>query len=253
MEIERWREALARNIALRNKDKGLTETQLNYAVQMTIDRIVFLRIAEERGMEEYGRLLGLVGEAGLYQELKRVFLQADERYNSGLFHFRAEHGRKNPDTVTPDLQVDDKVLKDIIENLYEPKSPYAFAYIPADILGSVYERFLGKVIRLTAGGAAKVEDKPEVRKAGGVYYTPTYIVEYIVKNTVGRLVGGESPKGDWETDAEGSIQTANRGPRLRVGVVFAGGVSISAELASGLVREQRPREGVEAQGDPDAG
>jgi hypothetical protein len=41
--------------------------------------------------------------------------------------------------------------------------------IPADILGSVYERFLGKVIRLTAGGGAKVEDKPEVRKAGGVY------------------------------------------------------------------------------------
>jgi hypothetical protein len=55
-EIERWRDLLARNIANRNKDKALTESQLNYAVQMTIDRIVFLRIAEERGMEEYGRL-----------------------------------------------------------------------------------------------------------------------------------------------------------------------------------------------------
>ncbi|MCX6842535.1 MAG: Eco57I restriction-modification methylase domain-containing protein, partial [candidate division WOR-3 bacterium] len=50
---------------------------------------------------------------------------------------------------------------------------------------------LGKVIRLTAGHQAKVEEKPEVRKAGGVYYTPTYIVDYIVKNTVGKLLDGE--------------------------------------------------------------
>ncbi len=48
---------------------------------------------------------------------------------------------------------------------------------------------MGKVIRLTAGHQAKVEEKPEVRKAGGVYYTPTYIVDYIVKNTVGKLAG----------------------------------------------------------------
>ena len=36
----------------------------------------------------------------------------------------------------------------------------------ADVLGEVYEQFLGKVIRLTAGHQAKVEPKPEVRKAG---------------------------------------------------------------------------------------
>ena len=66
--------------------------------------------------------------------------------------------------------------------------------LPADILGQVYEQFLGKVIRLTEGHHAKVEDKPEVKKAGGVYYTPTYIVEYIVKNTVGKLLEGKTPK-----------------------------------------------------------
>ena len=66
--------------------------------------------------------------------------------------------------------------------------------LPADILGQVYEQFLGKVIRLTAGHQAKIEEKPEVRKAGGVYYTPTYIVDYIVKNTVGKLVEGKTPQ-----------------------------------------------------------
>jgi hypothetical protein len=62
----------------------------------------------------------------------------------------------------------------------------------ADVLGQVYEQFLGKVIRLTAGHQAKVEEKPEVRKAGGVYYAPTYIVDYIVKNAAVRAWRGGS-------------------------------------------------------------
>ena len=85
-------------------------------------------------------------------------------------------------------------LKQIIKDLYYPDSPYEFSVLPADILGQVYEQFLGKVIRLTAGHRAVVEDKPEVKKAGGVYYTPTYIVDYIVKNTVGKLLTGKTPK-----------------------------------------------------------
>ena len=56
--------------------------------------------------------------------------------------------------------------------------------VSADILGSVYERFLGKVITLTPNHHARIEEKPEVRKAGGVYYTPTYIVQYIIEQTV---------------------------------------------------------------------
>jgi adenine-specific DNA-methyltransferase len=63
-----------------------------------------------------------------------------------------------------------------------------------EILGNVYEQFLGKVILLTVGHQAKEETKPEVKKAGGVYYTPQYIVEYIVQNTVGKLVAGKAPE-----------------------------------------------------------
>ena len=86
------------------------------------------------------------------------------------------------------------MLKDIIGRLYYPNSPYEFSVLPTEILGQVYEQFLGKVIRLTSGHQAKVEEKPEVKKAGGVYYTPAYIVEYIVKHTVGALCDGKTPK-----------------------------------------------------------
>ncbi len=191
-EIENWREVLARNLALRNPD--LTQRELNYAVQRTIDRIIFLRICEDRGIETYGRLQALLSGSQTYGRLCDLLRVADDRYNSGLFHFRAERGREDPDQLTLGLTIDDRVLRDIIKGLYYPDSPYEFSVLPADILGQVYEQFLGRVIRLTTGHRAKVEDKPEVKKAGGVYYTPTYIVEYIVRNTVGKLLEGKTPK-----------------------------------------------------------
>ena len=190
-EIESWREVLARNIASLN---NLSRRQLNYAVQMTIDRIIFLRMAEDRGVEDYGRLLGLVNGNGVYERLCHLFRDADDRYNSGLFHFRHERDRnEEPDEFTTSLKIEDAVLREIIRSLYYPESPYEFSVLPLDVLGQVYEQFLGKVIRLEDGNRAIVEEKPEVRKAGGVYYTPTYIVDYIVKNTVGKLLEGKRP------------------------------------------------------------
>ncbi|MBI5351350.1 MAG: Eco57I restriction-modification methylase domain-containing protein [Chloroflexi bacterium] len=192
-EIERWRDLLAKNIALRNPSLNVRE--LNYAVQITIDRIIFLRICEDRGVERDEQLKEISAGKDVYAGLCALFKKADARYNSGLFHFKDEKEQSGvADSLTLSLNLDDKVLQDILKNLYYPESPYVFREIPSDILGQVYERFLGKVIRLTAGHQAKVEEKPEVRKAGGVYYTPTYIVEYIVQNTVGKLMEGKTPK-----------------------------------------------------------
>jgi predicted type IV restriction endonuclease len=186
-EIEGWRNELAKNIAIRNGK--LSVYDLNFAVQKTIDRILFLRICEDRGIERNEQLSGLINGSRIYPRLFELFEKADEKYNSGIFHFRREKDRpEGPDELSAKLKVDDDVLKKIIRDLYYP-CPYEFSVMPAEILGQVYEQFLGKVIRLTASHQAKVEEKPEVKKAGGVYYTPSYIVDYIVKNTVGKLLG----------------------------------------------------------------
>ena len=193
-DIEGWRDTLARNIALRNS--GLSSDDLNAAVQTTIDRVVFLRMAEDRRLEPEEQLLKLCERSGIYARFMRdVCRRADEKYNSGLFHFQKESGvSEDPDRITPKLTVDDKVFRPILQSLYFAHgSPYHFGVLPVEILGTVYERFLGKVIRLTAGHQAKVEEKPAVRKAGGVYYTPAYIVDYIVKHTVGRQIEDKSP------------------------------------------------------------
>jgi hypothetical protein len=192
-DIENWRLLLARNIALRNL--ALTQEDVNTAVQLIIDRLIFLRICEDRGIEKYETLRAISDGEAIYSHLCTLFQLADDKYNSGLFHFVEEAGRDEmPDTLTPSLTIDDTVLKNIIHRLYYPESPYEFSVIPAEILGQVYEQFLGKVIRLTAAHRADVEDKPEVRKAGGVFYTPVYIVEYIVKKTIEDKVKGKTPR-----------------------------------------------------------
>ena len=191
--IEGWRQNLADNIALRNDVLRLTHSDLNYAVQMTIDRILFLRMCEDRDLEPFEQLNKLREVKNIYGELRDIFHLADNRYNSGLFHFGDYKGRGGfADKLTPRLQIDDKVLSDIIYEMYAP-SPYDFRIMSPEILGQVYEQFLGKVIRLD-GAKAVVEEKPEVRKAGGVYYTPSYIVQYIVRETVGKMCWGKTPK-----------------------------------------------------------
>lgn len=183
--LDRWRTYLAANISWNNKN--LDEDEINFVVQQTIDRLIFLRIAEDRSVEPYGTLKHTIKQGNLYQNLYELFLKADEKYNSGLFDFKK-------DKISENVIIENKIIKTIINELYYPECPYEFSVLSVEILGSAYEQFLGKVIRITTGHRAKIEDKPEVRKAGGVYYTPQYIVEYIVNNTVGKLIKGKTPK-----------------------------------------------------------
>ncbi|HUQ96972.1 MAG TPA: N-6 DNA methylase [Chitinophagaceae bacterium] len=185
LSLDGWRMQLAQNIALRNP--GFSEDELNFAVQQTLDRIIFLRIAEDRGVEEYAGLKKLLTGEAYYQNLFQHFREADEKYNSGLFDFKR-------DKLSAGLQLDNNVLKPIISELYYPASPYEFSVLSVEILGSAYEQFLGKQITLNDRHKVVVEEKPEVRKAGGVYYTPQYIVDYIVQQTVGKLVEGKKPE-----------------------------------------------------------
>jgi type I restriction-modification system DNA methylase subunit len=182
--LDQWRTYLATSISWNNKE--LNEEEINFAVQQTIDRIIFLRIAEGREVEPYGTLQTTIKQGNYYQNLFIIFQDADDKYNSGLFNLAK-------DKISRNLTIDNKVIRSIINELYYPNSEYEFSVLSVEILGSAYEQFLGKVIRITPAHHAKIEEKPEVRKAGGVFYTPEYIVNYIVKNTVGKLIEGKTP------------------------------------------------------------
>lgn len=184
ISLDQWRTLLAETISKENKQ--LDEDELNFIVQQTLDRIIFLRICEDRSIEPYGSLQNTLKSGDYYQNLLQEFKQADDKYNSGLFNFKK-------DTLSNQLTIGNKTLKTILTQLYYPDCPYEFSVLSVEILGSAYEQFLGKTITINNRGKAVIGLKPEVRKAGGVYYTPQYIVNYIVENTIGNLTKNKTP------------------------------------------------------------
>jgi len=182
-ELDKHRTTLARTFKNRNpKFDGETLTEL---AQRTLDRLVFLRFLEDKGIEAE-RLVERFGEkATVWENFIAASRRLDGIYNGIVY--------KHHDILDDaSFHVDNTAFANICEDLSHINSPYDFNAIPIHILGSIYERFLGKVIVATAK-RAKVEEKPEVRKAGGVYYTPEYVVRYIVENTVGKLIAGKTP------------------------------------------------------------
>lgn len=183
-----WRTKLARDIHRRNPHFDVK--LLNDVVQRLLDRIVFIRIAEDRRIRRDRELWDIVAlwnaqgkRKPIMAHLIDLFHQVNEDLNGDIFK---RHACEKAD-------VDSGLLAEIIESLYFPKSRYRFEAIGVELLGSIYERYLGNTIRVTPK-RAYVEEKPEVRKAGGVYYTPKYIVDYIVRSTVGKLIEMKTPK-----------------------------------------------------------
>lgn len=183
-ELAEFREALAK--AYKKADHALDSAELTELVQRTLDRLVFLRFLEDKQIETEIRVSDLGKRKNAWADFQEASKRLDNIYNGIVF-------KPLPHLDDPGFPLDADVFGDICERLAAENSPYNFDAIPIHILGSIYERFLGSVIRATDKRAV-VEEKPEVRKAGGVYYTPEYIVRYIVSQTVGKLIEGKTPQ-----------------------------------------------------------
>ncbi|MFA4815199.1 MAG: N-6 DNA methylase [Candidatus Gracilibacteria bacterium] len=173
-QIEKWRILLANDISKNNP--AISAEELNYLIQVFINRIVFLRICEDRNLEKYGTLQAL-DKQNAVKELLQHFYDADKKYNSGLFDFIK-------DKLTPSVILSNDVLIEIVTDLYYPNSPYAFSVVDPKILGDIYEQFLAKIIVIGKKREINIEYKPEVKIANGVYTTPSFIVREIVHRTV---------------------------------------------------------------------
>lgn len=179
IQIETWRKRLS--TAIIHSNPALTENTINLLVQRLINRIVFLRICEDRTLEAPERLKNIQS----YDELKTLFIEADEKYNSGLFDFIE-------DNFSLQLQLQPQVLIDIFKELYYPESPYDFSVVDPAILSQIYERYLGSKIQLDAAGQAVVIEEPEVAASSGVVPTPKEIVDNIVKETLLPVLQGKT-------------------------------------------------------------
>lgn len=178
-QIQSWRTSLAEAILIANPD--LSAPQINEQIQQLVNRIVFLRVCEGRRIEAEERLRTI----STYDELKALFLDADKRYNSGLFEFME-------DDLSLNMRLDPQVLVSIFRDLYMPQSPFAFSVVSPAILGEIYEAYLGHEVRISDNRISIVE-KPEVAQTSGVVVTPSPVAERIVEATLDPLISGKSP------------------------------------------------------------
>ena len=180
-QVRGWRERLATDI--HRNTPGLTSRELTYVVQLFLSRIIFLRICEDREIERYETLRGLDGDA-TFDALMEQLRRADAFYDSGLFRLI--------DDARLGVRISDATLGTIIGELYYPASPYTFAVVEPEVLGEIYERFLGEVIEIE-GDTVEIVYTPEVRESGGVIPTPRYIADVIAERTLRPLLEGRGP------------------------------------------------------------
>jgi len=198
-ELMDYRQLLSKNIVKNNAGKNLSEAELDEAVQKIIDRLIFIRTTEDREIDPKN-LLSMArefeaGKKGKFRDnLNTLYRIYDRNYNSKLFTF--DPNNTDSRHLCETLEIDNETLVEVINGLYKSKDgmkEYDFSAIDADVLGNIYEQYLGHILRKT-DKRAKVEMKEAHRHEQGIYYTPTYIVDYIVRNTLGEMLKGKKPE-----------------------------------------------------------
>lgn len=219
--MRQWREDLFNDMSRALGWKKQAELQQgDEAIQRLLDRLIFLRNCEDRGIGEPGlrslrnRLRLRERGVRVAESLVRLFNRAAATYDSELFETNALI-----DLFLKGLGTNvDETLERVVEGLYSvPKSyaAYDFSLIDADVLGQVYEQYLGHVAQRVMKLAKQptlpgmpapdisVEEKRQRRRERGIYYTPRWVVDYIVAQTVGRFL--EERKADADAVANVKI------------------------------------------------
>ena len=166
-QIRNWRYEIAKDV-VEHYDR-VSDDDLNRFTQNLIDRIIFLRVCEDRSFEESNLFLNITS----FSELKRLFSAADEKYDSGLFDYLSD----------AEWKVSDDVLSSIFEELYYPNSSYQFNVVQPHVIGQIYEQFLGESLTVENGWIL-FGGNEELADADGVVPTPKEITDIIVKETL---------------------------------------------------------------------
>jgi len=186
-DFSAFRLALFKNICKNNA--SIDKNRLLSLTQKLCDRFVFILFAEDRGLlrlrtiaEIKDKFQNQVTELSFYDFYKIYFKAIDKgserldikRYNGGLFA---------TDTELDALKIDDSVLEAQFLSDYDFLSD-----IGVNILGHIFESSLNDLEELNAQiNGNEFDAKQSKRKKDGIFYTPEFITEFIVENSLGTL------------------------------------------------------------------
>lgn len=175
--LSQFRITLAKNMYANNHTM-IDEKELNQYVQIILDRIVFIRVCEAKGIEKEGLLLEYLSN-GFWDSFKKsCYAEFYSHYDGAMFN-------KDKKGKFPKIILDDMIFKDFIQSLYYPY-PYKFDAIPTKVIAKVYEEFLAYSLCIKNN---KIEAclKEEYVKTKGAIPTPEFISEAICKLSFSEL------------------------------------------------------------------
>lgn len=185
-DLLHFREILSKDIIKNNEHLKSNINLCDEIIQKLLDRFIFIRNCEDRGLE-HDKLIALVKTSNIIKKIRDACSDKNRYgfYNSSLF---AKH-----ECDKASVHLSDSVLSEVIEGLYESKKnnvKYNFKEIESDILGNIYEQYLSHLMKKKMKGG--LGENLAKKKQQGIYYTPTFIVDYIVKHTLGKALLGKS-------------------------------------------------------------
>ena len=179
-QINDWRIILGKEI--HSHKPTISSEELNDIVQSYINSIIFLRVCEDRNLEAYKTLLNFADKND-FNSLIKKFKEADKKYNAGLF---------NHPLTKEIISNNSSAFWTIIEHLYFPEGSYSFSVFSSDILGNIYEIFLGEQLSIE-GAEIIIKKKPE-NIDRDIVTTPTFIIQNILRQTVVKHCEGKTDK-----------------------------------------------------------
>ena len=181
--IKEWRRRIATSFYSLNQElfSNTNLESLKGVTQRVLDRLIIIRFAEDRFILDPDQLLDLNNS---WKKTKK-FISLKNSVNSFFNGFAGIYNSKifERDHLSEKINIEDEILSEIIDETYS----ICFRKFTSDILGNTYESYLGHELILQ-DGLIKVVPNETIQKAGGIYYTPEYIVIYILKNSLGKIL-----------------------------------------------------------------
>ncbi len=164
--------------------------------QKLLDRFLFLFFAEDKSLLPANSIQGTVDKwkkfnadpmndyQSLYSRFVKYFKLLDVGYKDANTEIYAYNGGLFAnDEFLNKLRIDDAILAENVLKLAQ----YDYdTDVDVNILGHIFENSQNEIEEVTNEINTGVKTTSK-RKQDGVFYTPRYITQYIVENTVGRL------------------------------------------------------------------
>lgn len=170
----------------------LSREEIFESANKLLDRYMFILFAEDRSLIPANSIDAIINKykndkewgenRPLYDYYKKYFHYIDvgnidikiPKYNGNLF---------KPDEQLGHLVIDDHIIKDDLSSL----SAYDFSDdVDVEVLGHIFEQSLNDLEKIKE--SLFTEHKiVNTRKKDGVFYTPKFVTEYIINNTVAKL------------------------------------------------------------------